>query len=61
MKEKGNGKKKRSNKFLIKEAIETLALPEGGLILSAECGPDVPLKNIEAICQIFEKYGCKRT
>ena len=45
----------------IKEAIETLVLPEGGLMLSAECEPDVPLKNIEAICQTFEKYGCKGT
>jgi len=43
----------------IKEAIETLALPEGGLMLHAECEPDVPLKNIEAICQTLEKYGCK--
>jgi len=40
----------------IGEAVEELALPEGGLWLHAECGPDVPLENIEAICQAFERY-----
>ena len=40
----------------ILEAVEALALPEGGLWLSAECGPDVPLGNIEAICQALEKH-----
>lgn len=43
----------------IKQAIDTLALPEGGLILSAECEPDVPLENIETICETFEKFGCR--
>jgi len=40
----------------IGEAIETLALPEGGLRVSAEVAPDVPLANIEAICEAFETY-----
>ncbi|MEA3401892.1 MAG: uroporphyrinogen decarboxylase family protein [Armatimonadota bacterium] len=40
----------------IRTAVETLALPEGGLMLSAECAPDVPLANIEAICEAFERY-----
>jgi hypothetical protein len=40
----------------IREAVEKLGAPEGGLWLSAECGPDVPLANIEAICQALEKY-----
>jgi hypothetical protein len=40
----------------VREAVEKLGSPEGGLWLSAECGPDVPLENIEAICQALEKY-----
>lgn len=38
------------------EAVEALGSPAGGLWLSAECGPDVPLENIEAICVALEKY-----
>ena len=37
------------------EAIELLGSPEGGLWLSAEVGPDVPLENIEAICTSLEE------
>ncbi len=40
----------------VREAVETLGLPAGGLWLSAECAPDVPLANIEAICCALEKY-----
>lgn len=40
----------------VREAVEKLGSPEGGLWLSAECGPDVPLATIEAICQALEKY-----
>ncbi|MBD3184861.1 hypothetical protein GF312_21440 [Candidatus Poribacteria bacterium] len=40
----------------IGECVERLALPEGGLWLSAECAPDVPLENIEAICVALEKH-----
>ena len=40
----------------IKEATIKLGSPEGGLMLHAECEPDVPLENIEAICQSLEKY-----
>jgi len=40
----------------IREAVEKLGAPEGGLWLTAECGPDVPLDNIEAICQALETY-----
>ncbi|MDP7673760.1 MAG: uroporphyrinogen decarboxylase family protein [Dehalococcoidia bacterium] len=39
----------------IYEAVEVLGSPEGGLMLYAECEPDVPLENIEAICEAFEK------
>lgn len=40
----------------VKEAVVKLGSKEGGLMLSAECEPDVPLENIEAICQALEKY-----
>ncbi|MFP4249970.1 MAG: uroporphyrinogen decarboxylase family protein [Armatimonadota bacterium] len=40
----------------IREAVETLALPEGGLSLKAEVAADVPLENVEAICAAFEEY-----
>ncbi len=41
----------------IREAVEKLGSPEGGLMLIAECGPDVPLENIDAICVSLEKYS----
>jgi hypothetical protein len=41
----------------IREAVETLGAPEGGLWLRAEIGDDVPLENIEAICAALEKYS----
>jgi hypothetical protein len=40
----------------VREAVEALGAPEGGLWLHAECGPDVPVENIEAICQALERY-----
>ena len=40
----------------VREAVEALGSPEGGLWLSAEIGPDVPLENVEAICCALEKY-----
>ncbi len=40
----------------VAEAVSALSLPEGGLWLTAECAPDVPLENIEAICRAFEQY-----
>ncbi len=40
----------------IREAVAKLGSPEGGLWLIAECGPDVPLCNIEAICQSLMRY-----
>jgi hypothetical protein len=39
----------------IGEAHEELHMPEGGLMLYAECGPDVPLENIDAICASLER------
>jgi hypothetical protein len=40
----------------VREAVERLGAPEGGLWLKAECGPDVPLANIEAIFVALERY-----
>lgn len=40
----------------VRECVEKLGSPEGGLSLTAECGPDVPIENIEAICNALEKY-----
>jgi len=37
------------------EAYDALHLPEGGLMLGAECEPDVPLENIEQICKVIEE------
>jgi len=37
---------------------ETLSTPEGGLMLYAECEPDVPLETIDVICTALEKT-CK--
>jgi hypothetical protein len=41
----------------IKEAVEKLGSPEGGLWIKAEIGEDVPLENIEAICTSMENYS----
>ncbi len=43
----------------ISEAVAKLGSKEGGLMLSAECEPDVPLENVEAICQAFEEVMYK--
>ncbi len=40
----------------VREAITKLGSKKGGLMLKADCYPDVPLANIEALCQILEKY-----
>jgi uroporphyrinogen decarboxylase len=39
----------------IKEAVEKLGSPEGGLWLKAEIGPDVPLPNVEAIFEALDR------
>jgi uroporphyrinogen-III decarboxylase len=41
----------------IHEVKDALYLPEGGLMLTAECAPDVPLVNIKAICEALEEVG----
>jgi hypothetical protein len=40
----------------VRECAAALGSPEGGLWLGAECGADVPLENIEAICVALERY-----
>ena len=40
----------------VRQAVETLGSPEGGLWLRAEIGFDVPLENIDAICAALVKY-----
>lgn len=40
----------------VREVVAALGAPEGGLWLKAECAPDVPLENIEAICTALETY-----
>ena len=41
----------------VKDAVEMLNSPEGGFMIYAQIfGTDVPMENIEAICQAFEEY-----
>jgi hypothetical protein len=40
----------------VREVVEKLGSPKGGLWLKAEIGDDVPLENVEAICSALEKY-----
>ncbi len=45
----------------IKHAVEMLASPEGGFMMKAEIGDaNIPLENIEAICQAFEEFCIPR-
>ncbi len=39
----------------VRECIETLALPEGGLMLNVEISPDVPLENVDALLTALEE------
>jgi len=41
----------------VHEAVDALGSDDGGLMLYAECEPDVPLGNIEALCDAFEAVG----
>lgn len=42
------------------EAVAKLNSKQGGLLLLAQIGPDVPLENIEMICEIFEEVMSKK-
>ncbi len=44
----------------VKEVVDKLALPEGGLMVWGVTGGDVPLENIEAVCEAMEKYCLKK-
>jgi uroporphyrinogen decarboxylase len=41
----------------VREAVEALGDPAGGLWLQAEVDDGVPLENVEAICAALEKYS----
>lgn len=41
----------------IGKVVKILGLKKGGLMLHAECEPDVPLENIATICQVLEEVG----
>lgn len=43
----------------VREAVEILGDPAGGLWLKAEIADDVPLENVEAICAALEKYSTR--
>jgi len=40
----------------VREAAQALGSDQGGLMLHAECEPDVPLENIRAVCDALERY-----
>jgi len=40
----------------VREAVQALGSEQGGLMLHAECEPDVPLANIRAVCDALERY-----
>jgi hypothetical protein len=41
----------------VREAVEKLYLPEGGLMMKAEFnGANIPLENIEAMCKAMEEF-----
>ena len=41
----------------VREAVETLGAPEGGLWLKASIDDEVPLENVEAIFRALETYS----
>jgi hypothetical protein len=44
-------------KQMVKDAVDNLSSPEGGLMMKAEFSdPATPLENIEAICEAYEEY-----
>jgi len=40
----------------VRDAVEALGSPAGGLWIKGEVGPDVPLENVEALCNALETY-----
>ena len=44
----------------VKDAVELLGAPEGGLMLwAAFCDGGTPVENVEAMCEAFEEFGLK--
>ncbi len=44
----------------VREAVEAMYLPEGGLGLNIEIGKDVPLENVAALLEAVRKYRTYR-
>jgi hypothetical protein len=42
---------------LIREAVEKLGSPRGGLSLVYDLYPGIPMRNVEAVMQAMEKYS----
>ena len=40
----------------VREVVEAMNSPEGGLMIYAEIQPTYPLANISALCEALEKY-----
>jgi uroporphyrinogen decarboxylase len=40
----------------VREVVETISRPEGGLMVFCYVGQDVPLANIEALCACFQEF-----
>jgi uroporphyrinogen decarboxylase len=40
----------------VREVVESLSTPKGGLILHGEIGPEMPIENVEAMYEAFEEY-----
>jgi len=40
----------------VREVVEKFGSPSGGLMIFGECQPNVPLANIEALCQAMEQF-----
>ncbi len=41
----------------VREIVERLGTPEGGLWIRAEVSEDVPIENVEALCASLERYS----
>ena len=46
------------NGYHVRECVEALYLPEGGLALKLEINYDIPMANIAALFDAVRKYRC---
>jgi uroporphyrinogen-III decarboxylase len=44
----------------VREVVESVGTPEGGLMIYGIPSSDVPLRNIEVICEAWRKFGSRR-